>query len=81
MIVFLRHCEERSDEAIPTTSWPGLTRPSILLEKILAKKMDTRVKPAYDASAAGLLRGACHRASLCADPLARNDEQLVRAVL
>src|SRR5690349_4531544 len=22
----------------------------------------------------GLLRGACHRAALCADPLARNDE-------
>jgi hypothetical protein len=22
---------------------------------------------------AGLLRGACHRAALCADPLARND--------
>jgi hypothetical protein len=24
----------------------------------------------------GLLRGACHRAALCADPLARNDEPL-----
>jgi hypothetical protein len=24
--------------------------------------------------AAGLLRGACHRAALCADPLARNDD-------
>jgi len=22
----------------------------------------------------GLLRGACHRAALCADPLARNDD-------
>jgi hypothetical protein len=22
----------------------------------------------------GLFRGACHRAALCADPLARNDE-------
>jgi hypothetical protein len=29
---------------------PGLTRQSILFgKKILAKKMDTRVKPAYDA--------------------------------
>jgi hypothetical protein len=26
---------------------------------------------------AGLLRGACHRAALRADPLARNDEQYV----
>jgi len=25
--------------------------------------------------APGLLRGACHRAALCADPLARNDGQ------
>src|ERR1700687_1874209 len=24
----------------------------------------------------GLLRGACHRAALCADPLARNDEEI-----
>jgi hypothetical protein len=28
---------------------PGLTRQSILFERLLAKTMDTRVKPAYDA--------------------------------
>ena len=26
----------------------------------------------------GLLRGACHRAALCADPLARNDGEAFR---
>src|ERR1700712_3989049 len=31
------------------SSLPGLTRQSILFEKTLAKVMDTRVKPAYDA--------------------------------
>jgi hypothetical protein len=31
-------------------SLPGLTRQSIRFEKTLAKKMDTRVKPAYDAA-------------------------------
>jgi hypothetical protein len=30
-------------------SWPGLTRQSIVLrKKLLAKKMDARVKPAHD---------------------------------
>jgi dienelactone hydrolase len=29
-------------------------------------------------SKSGLLRGACHRAALCADPLARNDDLLFR---
>ena len=48
MMVFHRHCEERSDEAI----------------HLAAQRKN------------GLLRGACHRAALCADPLARNDEQL-----
>jgi hypothetical protein len=27
----------------------------------------------------GLLRGACHRAALCADPLARNGDLKLRA--
>src|ERR1700676_522884 len=27
----------------------------------------------------GLLRGACHRAALCADPLARNDDKTIQA--
>jgi hypothetical protein len=27
---------------------PGLTRQSILFERLLRQKMDTRVKPAYD---------------------------------
>jgi hypothetical protein len=34
-------------------SLPGLTRQSILFEKILAKKMDARVKPAHDAAMCG----------------------------
>ncbi len=32
----------------PVSSLPGLTRQSIENEAIFAKKMDTRVKPAYD---------------------------------
>jgi hypothetical protein len=28
--------------------WPGLTRQSILFERLLRRSMDTRVKPAYD---------------------------------
>jgi hypothetical protein len=31
-----------------SSSWPGLTRPSIFSKKSPAKQMDTRVKPAYD---------------------------------
>src|SRR6266446_6538989 len=33
------------------------------------------------ASGFGLLRGACHRAALCADPLARNDAKLLHGPL
>jgi hypothetical protein len=31
-----------------TSSLPGLTRQSILFERVLRSVMDTRVKPAYD---------------------------------
>src|SRR5258708_31517674 len=30
------------------SSWPGLTRPSILFPRLFRRPMDTRVKPAYD---------------------------------
>jgi hypothetical protein len=30
------------------SSLPGLTRQSIRFERLFAKRMDTRVKPAYD---------------------------------
>jgi len=40
-------CRAASGTRLLTSSLPGLTRQSIL-ERLLAKKMDTRVKPAYD---------------------------------
>ena len=30
------------------SSLPGLTRQSIIFERLFAKTMDTRIKPAYD---------------------------------
>jgi hypothetical protein len=44
------------------SSLPGLTRQSILFERLFRRWMDTRVKPAYDAEGAvafpGMQRGA-----------------------
>jgi hypothetical protein len=49
-----------------------LTVPSLRGAK--ATKQSTLALPRY-----GLLRGACHRAALRADPLARNDVEIVTA--
>src|ERR1700722_2154613 len=37
-----------SSPRCPSSSWPGLTRPSILFGRLFRSVMDTRVKPAYD---------------------------------
>jgi hypothetical protein len=46
-----------------------------VIEPISRGVLDTRFR-GYDDPLCdnGLLRGACHRAALCADPVARNDE-------
>jgi len=63
MIVFvlskMRHCEE------PTG--PAFGRPDDKLRDEAIQSDRVRCS--------GLLRGACHRAALRADPLARNDER------
>jgi hypothetical protein len=58
-----RHCEERLVRRRSSTSEGG---------------SDEAIQLSLRLTKAGLLRGACHRAALCADPLARNDGLNVR---
>src|SRR5438270_13385885 len=53
------------------SSLPGLTRQSILFERLLRRWMDTRVKPAYDAVWCALRAGNArlHRLDLHLAPL------------
>jgi hypothetical protein len=50
---------------------PGLV-PGIHVFLCEAKTWMAGTSPAMTKLNIGLLRGACHRAALCADPLARN---------
>src|SRR5712671_7050892 len=62
----------------PGIHWGG--RRSADFKTVIAKTPSTslrakRSNPCRKEERNGLLRGACHRAALCADPLARNDEK------
>ena len=50
-------------------------------DTVIARSEATKQSSFLHGAKAGLLRGACHRAALCADPLARNDVERFPPVL
>ena len=58
--------------------WKGSLKLSLVSCPVLLYPASTNVEKTrfhmINKEADGLLRGACHRAALCADPLARNDD-------
>src|SRR5258708_16753634 len=57
----------------------SISRTTFVMSSLPPRHCEERSDEAIHSSLAlkdGLLRGACHRAALCADPLARNDDVL-----